>query len=47
VEPLVCFTDAVKVTGELSLTVEVEELSVVVVPMTAGFAFTVSLIVAE
>jgi len=47
VEPLLCFTDAVSVTGEFSLIVEADEERVVVVPITAGFAFTVSLIVAE
>ena len=47
VEPLLCFTDAVKVTGEFSLIVDADELRFVVVPITAGFAFAASLIVAE
>ena len=46
-EPLACCTDAVSVTGEFSLMLEADDLSVVVVPITAGFALTVSLIVAE
>ena len=44
--PLTCCTFAVSVTGVFSVTVDAEELSVVVVPITAGFAFTERLNVA-
>ena len=47
VAPLACCTVAVSVTGEFSEMVDAEEVSVVVVLMTAGFAFTVRLKVAE
>ena len=45
--PLLCFTDAVSVTGDFSFTVDAEDLRLVVVPTTAGLAFVVSLMVAE